>query len=198
MEGKSMVNSVANVAVGKPKVTGGAFRAPSGTALPTNSTTVLDPAFKGLGYVGEDGVEFNPARSTDKKKAWGGDIVKVTQSEYSETWVATFIEYRNPEVQKMAFGDSNVTITAATETTGTLMAVKHNGNLLPRGEIVFEMLEGVGATRIVLPDAQVTEIGAVTYSDDELIAYPVTFEAFEDASGNNSYEYTDDGIFAEV
>lgn len=191
-----MANSVANVAVGKPKVTGGAFHAPAGTALPTDSSTALNVAFKGLGYVGEDGVAFNPARSTDKKKAWGGDIVKVTQSEYSETWTATFIEYRNAEVQKMIFGSANVTVTAATVSSGTLMAIKHNGDILPREEYVFEMLEGTGATRVVLPNAQVTEIGEVSYSDDELIAYPVTFEAFEDATGNNSYEYTDDGIYA--
>lgn len=191
-----MVNSVANVAVGKPKVTGGAFRAIVGTALPTNSSTALAVGFKGLGYVGEDGVKFNPARSTDKKKAWGGDIVKVTQNEYSETWTATFIEYRNAEVQKMAFGDANVTVTAATVSSGTLMAVKHNGDVLPRSVYAFEMLEGTGATRVVLPNAQVTEIGEISYQDDELIAYPVTFEAFEDATGNNSYEYSDDGVFA--
>lgn len=191
-----MANSVANVAVGKPKVTGGAFRAPIGTALPTNSSTALNVAFKGLGYVGEEGVVFAPARSTDKKKAWGGDIVKVLQTEYSETWQFTLIEYRNAEVQKLVFGDSNVTVTAATVSAGTLLAVKHNGDVLPRQEFVFEMFEGAATDRVVLPNAQVTEVGEVTYSDEEIIAYPVTVEAFEDATGNNSYEYSDDGVFA--
>ena len=190
-----MSNSVDLVAVGKPKVTGGAFRGPLGTALPTDSTTALNAAFKGLGYVGESGVEFNPARSTDKKRAWGGDIVKVTQSEYSETWTCTLIEYRNPEVQKAVFGDDNVTVTAATASTGTKLAVKHNGDVLPHDSWVFEMFEGEGSSRVVLPNAQVTEVGAVSYTDEELIAYPVTLEAFEDASGNNSYEYSDDGVF---
>lgn len=190
-----MTNTVANVAVGKPKVTGGAYRAPLGTALPTDSTTALDVAFKGLGYVGENGVEFNPSRSTDKKKAWGGDIVKVLQTEYSETWSCTLIEYRNPEVQKTVFGDGNVTVTPATSTTGTLIAVKHNGDVLPRMEYVFEMVEGTGSSRVILPNAQLTEVGSVTYSDEDIVAYEVTFEAFEDASGNNSYEYSDDGIF---
>jgi hypothetical protein len=191
-----MANSVANVAVGKPKVTGGAFHAPIGTALPTNSSTALNVSFKGLGYVGEEGVKFNPARSTDKKRAWGGDIVKVLQTEYSETWTCTLIEYRNPEVQKAVFGAGNVTVTAATASTGTLMAVKHNGDILPREEYVFEMMEGAASDRVVLPNAQITEVGEVSYSDEELVAYPVTFEAFEDATGTNSYEYSDDAVFA--
>lgn len=188
--------SVANVAVGKPKVTGGAFRGPLGTALPTDTTTALNVAFKGLGYVGEDGVTFNPARSTDKKKAWGGDIVKVTQSEYSETWSFTLIEYRNPEVQKAVFGDSNVTVTAATVSTGTKITVKHNGDILPNGCWVFEMLEGTATDRVVLPNAQVNEVGEVVYQDDELVAYALTVEAFQDAAGNNSYSYSDDGVFS--
>ena len=188
--------SVANVAVGKPKATGGAFRAPLGTALPVDSTTALNAAFKGLGYVGEEGVEFNPARSTDKKKAWGGDIVKVLQTEYSETWTFTLIEYRNAEVQKAVFGDDNVTVTTATATTGTKLAIKHNGDVLRNEEYVFEMFEADGTTRVVLPNAQITEVGAVSYVDAEVIAYPVTVEAFEDAAGNNSYEYTDDGVFS--
>lgn len=191
-----MTNTVANVAVGKPKVTGGAFRGPLGTALPTDSTTALNAAFKGLGYVGEEGVEFNPARSIDKKKAWGGDIVKVLQPEYSETWVFTLIEYRNAEVQKTVFGDDNVTVTAATASTGTKLAIKHNGDVLRNESYVFEMFEGEGTSRVVLPNAQVIEVGAVSYVDEEVVAYPVTVEAFEDATGNNSYEYTDDGVFA--
>jgi hypothetical protein len=191
-----MANSVANVAVGKPKVTGGAFHGPIGTALPTNSSTALNAAFKGLGYVGEEGVTFNPARSTDKKRAWGGDIVKVLQTEYSETWTCTLIEYRNPEVQKAVFGTSNVTVTPATVSTGTLMAVKHSGDILPRESYVFEMMEGAASDRVVLPNAQITEVGEVTYSDEELVAYPVTIEAFEDATGVNSYEYSDDGVFS--
>lgn len=191
-----MPNNVANVAVGKPKVTGGAFRAPIGTALPTNSSTALNVAFVALGYVGEGGVSFSPSRSTDKKRAWGGDIVKVTQSEYSETWTCTLIEYRNAEVQKAVFGDTNVTVTAATVSTGTLLAVKHNGDILPRAEYVFEMVEAPGNNRVVLPNAQITEVGGVTYADDDLIGYEVTIEAFEDAAGNNSYEYSDNGIFA--
>lgn len=191
-----MANSVANVAAAKPKVTGGAYRGPLGTALPVDSTTVLNVAFKGLGYIGEDGVEFNPARSTDKKRAFGGDVVKVLQTEYSETWTFTLIESLNAEVLKTVHGDSNVTTTAPTTTAGTLQAVKSNGDVLPNSEWIFEMIDGAAKRRVVLPNAKVTEVGEVTFQDGELVAYPVTLEAFEDTSGNNSYSYLDDGVFS--
>lgn len=37
-----------NVSAGKPKVGGAIFRAPTGTELPTDATTQLNDAFKGL------------------------------------------------------------------------------------------------------------------------------------------------------
>lgn len=189
-----MAQTVTNVGVGKPKVTGGVYRAPLGTALPTDESVALNAAFVGLGYAGEDGVVFNPERSTDKRKAWGGSIVKVLQTDYSETWTVTLIEYRNPDVQRAVFGESNVTVTAATATEGTKIAVKHNSKMLEFGSWSFDMLDGIGTNRTVLPNAQVTTVGEVTYSDEEIIAYALTLEAFEDEAGNNSYEYIDDGV----
>lgn len=188
-----MAQTVGNVVVGKPKVTGGAYRAPLGTALPTDEATALNVAFVGLGYAGEDGVVFNPARSTDKKKAWGGDTVRVLQTDYSETWTVTLIEYRNPDVQKTVFGTANVVVTAATVSVGAKMTIKHNSAVLPLGSWVFDMLDGVGASRVVLPNAQVTEVGEITYADEDLVAYELTIEAFQDATGTNSYEYSNDG-----
>jgi hypothetical protein len=191
-----MVNAVANVVAGKPLATGGALRAPLGTAVPVDTSTALNAAFKALGYVGEDGVRKAPDRTTSKTKAWGGDIIKVLQTEYSETWKLTLVESLLAEALKTVYGDLNVTTTAATVSTGTLQAIKSNGDILPNSAYIFEMREGVKKRRIVLPNAQVFEVGEIVYNDGSVIAYPVTLEAYEDSSGNNSYEYTDDGVFA--
>jgi len=190
-----MAQTVANVVAAKPKVTGGVLRGAVGTVLPTNSSTAPAVGFVALGYVGEDGLTYTPARSTDKKRAWGGDIVKVVQTEYSETWTFTLVESMNADVLKTVHGTANVATTAATVSTGTLQTVKSNGDVLPNLPWVFDMIEGATKRRVVLPNAQITEVGEVQFTDGELVAYPVTLEAFEDATGNNSYTYLDDGVF---
>ena len=45
-----------NVTQASLKVGGAVYYAPIGTILPTDATTELDPAFKSLGYISEDGL----------------------------------------------------------------------------------------------------------------------------------------------
>lgn len=190
-----MANNVSNVVAGKPLTTGGVLIAPLATALPTTVATAPNAAFQAAGYIGEDGVTEGTDRSTTKVKAWGGDIVKVLQTEYSATYQFTFLESLNANVLKAVYGDANVTTTAATASTGTLQAVKINSGILPHKSFIFEVKDGPAKVRIVVPDGQITEVGEVTYSDSEVIGYQVTVEAFQDSAGNNSYKYSDDGVF---
>lgn len=192
-----MVNSVGNVVAGKPLATGGAWGGPLGTALPTDEAVALNVALKAYGYIGEDGLTETNGRSTEKVKAWGGDTVKVLQTDYSVTYQFTFIESLNAEVLKAVFGASNVTVTAATSTTGTKIAVKRNAEQLPHQVFVFEIKDGPARVRIVVPDGQVTEVGDVTYNDGGVISYQVTVEAFYSAAiGGQSVSYSDDGKFS--
>lgn len=43
--------NTANVTTGKPKVAGAVYRAPSGTALPTDASTALAAAYLDMGYI---------------------------------------------------------------------------------------------------------------------------------------------------
>lgn len=192
-----MANNSANVLAGKPLATGGVLVAPTGTAAPTNVTTALNAAFKALGYVGEDGLTESAERSTDKVKAWGGDVVKVLQTDYAVTYSFTLIETLNADVLKTVHGEDNVTTTAATVSSGTLHAVKLNSDTLPRQAFVFEVKDGDARIRIYVPQGQVTEVGEVTYNDEGVIAYEVTVEAFRDATlGAQAIKYIDDGVFS--
>jgi hypothetical protein len=188
-----MPNVVGNIIAGTPLATGGVLIGALGSTLPTDSTTAPEVAFVSAGYVGEDGLTESGSRSTDKKKEWGGRIVRVLQTDYSLTFQFSFLESRQSTVLSTVFGDDNVTTTAADGTHGNLHAIKRTADILPHKAFIFEMKDGDTKTRIVVPDGQITEVGDITWTNGDLVQYQVTVEAFPDASGANAYEYTDDG-----
>ena len=77
-----------NVTASKPKLGGAVFRAPLGTPLPTNATDELNKAFASLGYISEDGVTNSNTMTTEKVKAWGGDVVMEDETEKTDLSVS--------------------------------------------------------------------------------------------------------------
>ena len=176
--------TVSNVTTGKPMATGAIYRAALGTSAPTSVDASLS-SFAELGYASEDGLENNNSPSTDTAKAWGGDIVYCYTTEKEDTFHFTLIEAVDTDVLKATYNDSN--ITGALDTGIT---VKANANEGDENVWVFDILmrDGV-AKRIVVPDGKVSEVGAITYKDDELVGYELTITALPDSSGNTHYEY---------
>lgn len=177
--------NTSNVAAGKPKVGGAVSVAPTGTALPTDATTNLNSAFVNLGYISEDGMTQEITRDSENIKAWGGDTVLTSQTDFSETFSFTLIEILNPDVKKVIFGDDNVTGDIATGLTA-----KVNSKELPARSFVVEMIQNSNLVRIVIPNGKVSELGEISYTDGEAAGYEVTITALPDATGNCSYEYT--------
>lgn len=176
---------VTNVTAGKPAVAGGVYRAPLNSTLPTDATTSLDAAFVNLGYASEDGVVNENTPDSDDIKAWGGDTVLSLQTEKNDTWTVTLIEVLDVNVLTAVYGSGNVTGTLSTGITVTA-----NGSEAEEASWVFEMLLRDGAVkRVVLPDAKITEIGEINYTDDEAVGYEITLTAYPDTSGNTHYEY---------
>ena len=177
--------NVENVTAGKPKTGGALSVAPLGTALPTDATTALNAAFVNLGYISEDGLTNSNSRESDEIKAWGGDTVLSLQTDYTDTFTFTLLETLKEDVMKLAFGSANVTGTLAAGVT-----VKANPDELDEQCMVVDMItRGGGLKRVVIPRGKVTELGDITYVDNDPVGYELTVTAFPDAEGNTHYEY---------
>lgn len=174
-----MANTVTNVTTGKPNVGGAIWRAPYGTALPTDATTALNAAFKCLGYCSEDGMTNNNTPSKENIKAWGGDVVLTTTTEKLDTFTYTLIEALNVDVLKSVYGDANVT---GTLTTG--ITVRANSDDQEPSSYVVELKIKGGKKRIVIPYATLNELAEIAYQDNSATGYGVTLMAmaggFED------------------
>ena len=168
-------NDVSKVTTGKPKKGGAVFFAPLGTTLPTDATTALDNAFVGIGYCSEDGLVNSNSPSTETVKAWGGDIVLVTESEKTDEFSFTMIEALSVDVLKAVYGDNNVT-----ETQG-MITVRANNEPAVAHAWVFDLrMAGNKMKRIVIPNAIISELGDITYTDGAPVGYEITLSAMPD------------------
>lgn len=168
-----------NVRVG---VTGAIYVAPAGTTLPTSTSAVLDPAFVNgeLGYVDENGVAETQNETTQNIKAWQNSaVVRKIITEHDLQYAFTCLE-TNGAVLAAFYGNY---------TNGTEGEVQITGEQPARQCWVIDVIDGDEEIRIVLPDAQVTTRGQVTYSSSDAIKYPLTLSAYPDDSEVKGYIY---------
>lgn len=188
-----MANSINNVVVGKPLVSGGVLVAPKGSTLPTDATTAPDAAFQAVGYVTDSGVTKSEKRNTGTINAWGGDTIAATAKGYDVTIKLDLAEFLNSVTQGLIYGASNVAATAATTTAGNVLKVTATSAPTPHNAWVFEIISDVKKVRLVVPDGKVMETGDTVFKDDAIAASSLTLQCFPDASGAYYYVYTDDG-----
>lgn len=164
-------NDKKNVSLGKPMASGCVYWAPAGSALPTDATTPLAAAYKGPGFISEDGITHATDTDTTEVNEMGGTKVINEISSYGETYQFSMLEL-NEQSMSLRHGAANVTAAAGK------LTVKHK---MPTGEsivLVFEiLLTGNKVKRIVVPDAVVSEFGDTQYSSGDAIMYDVTYAA---------------------
>lgn len=191
------MGDVRNVYAAEPTTEGCIFVAPLGSAGPAmpDPFDALDVAFVDLGDVGEDGFTETPERNIEKKRAFGGKVVKVLQTEFSQMYKVVLLETLNAEVLKAIYGEANVTVSAATSEHGEIVEVKKNKQHLPHLSWVIDTVDtALGAKyRTYIPDGQIYDTGEVKLVSTDTIEYTISIEAFEDENGDNAFTWSDNG-----
>lgn len=176
-------NNNANVSAGKGVTGGYIYSAPTGTTLPTDYKTVLDPAFKCLGYISEDGYVETIDEDSDDMVDMNGTLMDSTHSNRVESAQFTLAEIKS-ETLKRQYGADNVT-----DANG-MITVKHNSDSHPTFSYVLELLLKNGRKwRKVVPNGQSSELDDLTVASSELCQRALTIKYMADESGNTCYDY---------
>ena len=155
----------------KPKVGGAIWVAPVGTTLPSNASANLNSAFVSLGYVSEDGLTNSNSPTSESVK---------------DTFSFKLVEAMKLDVLKTVYGASNVSGTSL----ASGVAISANSGEKPYYSFVVDMILAGGVLkRIVIPEAKISELGDIVYTDGEVSGYEVTINAIPDSAGNTHYEY---------
>lgn len=175
-----------NVLVGVPdKVSGGVYFSDTLLDEAEYPLTMLEGEVlpEGLipgGFISEDGVTEANESDTEKIKAWGGDTVRVVQSDHTVSYTLSFLEFGNADVLRAIYGDANVT------EEGQVLTTRINSDVLEHRSWMFEMKDGDNRIRIFVPDGQITARGEVQYVHSGAIIPEVTIEAFPDSNGDKA------------
>lgn len=190
-----MASDVKNVYAAAPLVVGSLRVAPLGTAKPTDAVVDAAADYVDLGYIGDQGFTKRLDRRTTQKRAFGGKVVKVIQSEFTSTLQLRLLESLRADALKAVYGAANVQITPATSEHGAQVEILVNAIKLPHLTWLMDTAdEELSAKyRTYIPDGQVQTVGDIKVVHTDTIEYDITIMAFDDASGNQMYIMTDDG-----
>lgn len=180
---ESKTNNQANVSSAKGVKGGYIFSAPEGTALPTDIKTQLDPAFKCLGFISEDGYVETVDEDADDINDMNGDVMDSTNSNRVESAQLTLAEIK-AETLKRQYGESNVT-----DANG-IITVKHNADSHDVFAYVLELvLKNARRWRKVVPKGKSSELDDLTIASSELCQRALTMKYITDEQGNTCYDY---------
>ena len=159
--------------------TGAFWKAPTGTTLPTDSTTSWANGFVNLGYA-TDGFKASPNFSTTVIRGW--------QSKQPLRNITTEFDYKfsfellqsNKETVALAWG-------GATITAGTAGAYSLTLPTDPTAEFALgiDWSDGTTNQRIVIPRASLTSLPEVTFTKEDAVKYMFDIIALVPADGSS-------------
>ncbi len=154
------------------------YAGPVGTTAPTDLVTALNVAFDPLGLLGTEGLSESREMDSDDKYAWGGVLVRTRRSKHKRTFTIVALE-DNPIVFGLVNPGSEIGAPAAGIVTKTIKTP-----IVDERAFVFEMTDGVTVTRRrVVPRGEITNVGDVTYNEDDLASVELTITVYPASDG---------------
>lgn len=180
-----MASTASNVFAARPRVTGALRAGPLSAPAPTDAQAEIDEAYDDLGYIGEDGFTETISREVERKRAFGGALVKVLQTEFGNQFQFVVMESMNAAVLKRVYGAENVIV------DGANITVRKNAKPLDHEKWIIDTEDGKNLLRTYVADGQVSEIGDIVRVHTDTIAYELTLDAFEteELEGDTSRDF---------
>jgi len=168
-----------NAALARVGVTGAAFVANLGATLPTG-LAVPGTGWTDLGAISEDGLteardedraEFTPWQSTQPIRT---EITSATKTFSFTCWESS------AAVISLYYQTPTASMTANAGVVTLEEAARHAPD--PRA-FIFDIFDGANQRRFILPRAEVTGRGDITYSSGEMVGYELTVTAYPGTDG---------------
>jgi hypothetical protein len=168
-------------------ITGEVYFAPAGTTGPTDSTTALAAAYKGLGYLSDDGVAEKWDDTVDTIVSWqNATTVRSATTKSVGSLGFTMIESNGLVLQTFHRGSTMV----ESPVGNFKLAVKP---ITADPKVwVFHVIDGTKLIRIHVGNGEITERGEVAYKNGIPIGYPVVLMCYPDSQGNLMNKFSND------
>lgn len=164
-----------NVNLGGGRGTGMFYHAPAGTALPDSPGETLATAWKDAGYISVDGITWTPFGSINVLRNWANDAVRKFQEERGS--VSGAIISTTSESLKAVFGDSAVTVEAASAAHGQLISVDtSDGPMSGEEAFLFIGKDGEDLFMLGCSHGMITNLADVSFTPSDAIAWTPTIE----------------------
>lgn len=173
--------------IDNPRVWSGAtvYVAPIGTSAPTNIADAWSGTWVDIGLIGEDGIELSNDADTTDHRAFGGQKVRTTKSQFEKQFKFVALEYGQAVFDLLHPGS-----TAASSGGVTTRTIKRpTPNPKAFG---IELVDGDITRRIIVPKGEVSEVGSIQLKDDEMDGFELTVDAYEGDGQVWYYEISDD------
>lgn len=172
---------------------GDVYVAPYGATAPTGATAALSNEFKKLGYIDDAGPSFTPSTTSSNITGWQSPYPLSVRITGRVLDMAFTLMQLTEESLALAFGGGTWTGTPGGTRTWDPPAASAND----QRAVVIEAQDGAKSIRVYVPLAQVSSVGAITFTKDQPASVPITMSAVVQSSSQKIAQvFTAGGSFA--